>query len=85
LTVDCEKYSLRGKVMDEKLYDVVIYNCKTGVVDAIVGTKLPEANGTYNANKRLETVLSRINDDYNASIVDTGKYVKGDTIALSDR
>jgi len=64
--------------MDETLYDVIIYEIETGIVDAIPGVGMKKCSGFYNAEKRLETVLERINPQYDAEIVETGKYKKGD-------
>jgi hypothetical protein len=62
----------------DELYDVIVYEIATGIVDTIAGERMREFSGFYNANKRLETVLGRINDRYDAAIVETGKYKVGD-------
>jgi len=70
-------------VSEEKLYDVIIYHLETKSVDAIVGEKMPLDKGFYNAEKRLVTAFGRINSNYCAMIVDTGKYKKGDVVSES--
>ena len=66
--------------MSEELFDVVIYEMKSKRIDSIVGEKLFREKGFYNAEKRQLTALGRINDAYDAVIVPTGKYKKGDTL-----
>lgn len=63
----------------EKRFDVVIFNCETRIIDAVVGTNLGET-GFYNVNKRLMTALERINDRFDAEAVPTGVYSKGDVL-----
>jgi hypothetical protein len=63
-----------------KFYDVVIYEIETGIIDAITGKCMAKSTGFYNAHKRLETTLARINNRYYAKIVPTGTYKKGDKI-----
>jgi hypothetical protein len=41
--------------------------------------------GFHNAEKRLETALSRINEHYGAVIVPAGKYRKGDKLEARDQ
>ena len=64
--------------MSDKLYDVIIYEYATGKVESVPGKSMRMHKGYHNAEKRLDTVLSRINDAYSAAIVDEGKYKKGD-------
>lgn len=68
-----------------ELFDVVIYNLHTSEIDAVVGERLRLDTGFHNAEKRLETALSRINDRYNAVIVPAGKYRKGDKLEARDQ
>lgn len=65
----------------DQLYDVVIYEIATRKIDTIAGKDLRLASGHYNAERRLDTVLPRLNDRYNAEIVEAGKYRKGDVFA----
>lgn len=60
--------------MNDKLYDVVIYHCKSGVVEAVIGEGLSEKN----ADKRQMTGFHRVNENYSVSIVDAGTCKKGD-------
>lgn len=64
--------------MNDKLYDVIIYEIETGIVDTIAGHGMRKSTGFHNAEKRLNMVLGRINDSFDAVIVETGKYRKGD-------
>lgn len=59
-------------------YDVIIYNVETRKIDSVPGVDMNLDSGFYNANKRLETVLGRINEQYDAEIVESGKYKEGD-------
>lgn len=62
-------------------FDVVIYRLATRKVASVVGRNLVRDTGTYNAEKRLDTTMSRINlDDYSAAIVPTGKFKIEDTL-----
>ena len=63
---------------NDQLYDVVIYEAETGIVESIAGERLRYYSGFYNAAKRLDTVIGRLNNRYDAAIVPTGKYKKGD-------
>ena len=66
------------------MHDVVIYCKETRVVDTVAGAAM-----TYHkehgecATRRLATVLPRLNDRYDAAIVDAGKYEKGDKLPKS--
>lgn len=70
--------------MDNR-FDVLIYEVETGKVDTVAGTNLNRESGFHNAEKRLDTVLPRLNDHYNATIVETGKYKVGDVLKKGDR
>ena len=73
--------SAKGEEMKEpKLFDVVIVEIATRKVESIAGTRMERDKGFYNAEKRLETVISRINEDYFASIVPAEKYQVGDLL-----
>lgn len=63
--------------MKTKLFDVVIYNIETRLVESVVGKGMELEDGHYNARRRLLTVLPRLNDHYSAAIVQSGKYEKG--------
>lgn len=58
---------------DTPLWDVIIYEYATGVVDSVAGKNMQRSVGYYNAEKRLETVLPRLNDRYGAKIVPAGR------------
>lgn len=61
----------------EKRFDVIIYNIETREVDSVAGKDLAMDDGFYNAQKRLQTVIPRLNDRYNGAIVPTGKFAVG--------
>jgi hypothetical protein len=65
----------------EQLYDVVIYEIATRKIDTIAGKNLHHDSGHFNAERRLDTVLLRLNDRYNAEIVEAGKHQKGDVLS----
>lgn len=65
--------------------DVVIYNIKTRVISTMAGVNMIERaryEGCYSqsAEKRMETVSPRLNDDYGVRIVETGKFKPGDLL-----
>jgi hypothetical protein len=61
-------------------YDVIIYEIESGRVDTIAGKDMPLDSGSFHtAEKRLETVLPRLNGHYNAAIVPAGVYSVGKT------
>lgn len=62
----------------DPLYDVIVFRKETKVIDSIVGSRLRYDTGHNNALKRLDTIKGRINFDYDAAIVQTGTYKKGD-------
>jgi hypothetical protein len=66
--------------MSEDLYDVIIYELKTGRVDTIAGKGMKLDSGFYNAEKRSATVMPRLNDDYSVRIVPAGLYKVEDVI-----
>lgn len=66
--------------MNEALYDVVIYETATNLIESIVGRDLRLNEGFYNAEKRAETAWSRVNDRYAVAIVAAGAYSEGDTL-----
>lgn len=65
----------------EDLWDVVIFHYATRRIDSIAGERMSRATGFYNAQKRLETVLPRLNSQYGAMIVVSGTYQKGDVLS----
>ena len=69
----------------EKLFDVVIYNIETLIIDTIAGKDMRLNTGFTNAEKREETVSLRLNDHYNVKIVSAGKYKKGDKLKGKDK
>lgn len=68
----------------ETLFDVVIYEIDSRRVDTIAGKNLRESGSFHTADKRLDTVLPRLNDQYSAAIVPAGKYSVGSVIAETD-
>lgn len=69
----------------EQLYDVVIYEKATGIVDAVVGTNMRSWDGTGSgrntAELRVQTAEERINERYAAVAVEAGRYKKGSKIS----
>jgi hypothetical protein len=74
----------KAKPTIPKRYDVVIYEVETRVIDTIAGTDLlsedDPGHGFHTVEKRLETVLGRLNEHYDAIQVPAGKYKKGDVL-----
>ncbi len=66
--------------MSEKRWDVVIYEIGTRKIESIAGKDMKRDTGFTNAEKRMETVLLRINTSYSCRIVPAGKYQKGDEL-----
>jgi hypothetical protein len=64
-------------------YDIVVYEKKTGHVDAITGVSLNDV-GFHTVEKRLLTTISRLNDRFDAIAVPTGKYKKGGILPESE-
>ena len=64
--------------MTTKLYDVVIYELETGKIESIPGKSMRMNKGHFNAKKRLDTVIPRLNEHYWATIVTAGQYKIGD-------
>ena len=63
-----------------KTYDVIVYEISTMKVTSIVGSRMM-LEGKYNsAETRLETMYSRMNEHFNAKIVESGKYKVGDIV-----
>lgn len=68
----------------EPLHDVIVFHKASKVVESVVGKQLKYDTGTNNALKRLDTIKERINFDYDAAIVPTGHYDKGDKFKEAD-
>ena len=67
--------------MSSELFDVVIVDMQTRIVESIVGKNMRRTQGFHNAEKRLETAFGRINlDRYTADIVPAGQYKQGDVL-----
>lgn len=70
---------------EDQRYDVVIYNADDCKIESMAGENMPLARGSFHtAEKRLSTVLPRLNEDYTADIVPTGKYKKGMKLSRED-
>jgi hypothetical protein len=67
-------------VNEQDRYDVVIYEITTRTVESVIGENLLLRTGHYNAERRANTGLERINEHYDVAIVPTGEYKKGDYI-----
>ena len=63
-----------------KKFDVVIYEIGTRKVCSIAGKDLPEEGGFHTVDKRIETVMPRLNDSYNVMAVDAGAVKVGDVL-----
>ncbi len=66
--------------MSEKLYDVLIVEVSTGIVESIAGENMRRSTGHYNALRRVETVIPRINDRFFVDLFAAGKFKKGDCV-----
>lgn len=71
-------------VINDLLYDVVIFEIASRKVDAVIGERLRRWDGSgrgYNtAELRQQTGRERVNERYDAKIVPAGKFQKGDTL-----
>lgn len=67
----------------EQLFDIVIYEIATGIISSFGGKAMRRDTGFHNAEKRLDTVHSRISDDFSAAIVEAGEYRIGDVYVQS--
>lgn len=72
------------KTETEELHDVVIYEKTTRKIDTIIGTKMKSwdgrGSGRNTAELRMQTGQERINDRYECTMVEAGKYKKGDVL-----
>lgn len=72
------------KTKTEPRFDVVIYNYETRIIESIAGEDMRcsgrEGSYSQSAEKRVDTVLPRLNDSYGVMIVATGKFNKGDKL-----
>ena len=59
---------------------MVIYEIATRKTNAIVGRNLKESGDYHSVESRLEVVLPRLNEHYDAIEVEAGKYDKGDVL-----
>ncbi len=64
----------------ERRWDVFIYNIETREIVSEAGENLPETGSFHTVEKRIETVIGRINDAYSVDAVPTGKFKKGDIL-----
>lgn len=67
------------------LRDVVIFEIATKKIDTIAGVELEWTGPRNSVEVRLATVLSRLNERYDACSVPTGKYKKGDVLEKCDQ
>jgi hypothetical protein len=61
-----------------KLYDVAIIEIDSGKIEAIIGKNLNERQ----ADKRIETGLSRINENFYVDSIPAAKYSVGDIVEV---
>jgi hypothetical protein len=66
--------------VSEQLCDVVVVEVETGLVQSVVGENLRRTDGFHNAERRLETVVGRLNERYFASIVPAGQAKVGERL-----
>ena len=64
-------------VEPEARFDVVIYDKATRTVDTIIGRTMRLNEGHFNAVRRRDTGLERVNDAYSVAIVDAGTNKEG--------
>lgn len=72
------------KPKPQKLFDVVIVECETRVVQSVAGRDLPRVGSFHTVDKRIETVLSRINDQFFATEAPAGRFKAGDVFSEPD-
>lgn len=58
----------------------MVFEINTRKVTNIVGKDMEKNKGHYNAERRLNTILERMNENYDAAIVPAGSLKLGDTI-----
>jgi hypothetical protein len=63
----------------------VIFEIKTGKIDAIAGVALKPTGRFNSVESRLDVVLPRLNDDYSATDVPSGRFAKGDILPVENR
>ena len=63
------------------LWDVFIYEYKTRKIESVAGTNLPESGSFHTVEKRLDTVVGRLNDNYGVIAVPAGTHKKGDVLS----
>ena len=61
----------------ESAFDVVVYDNATRTISAVVGTSM----SMEKADKRVDTMLARINEEHGVEIVPSGLYAKGSILA----
>lgn len=76
---------MEGKMTKTKeLFDVVIYEKATRIIDAKIGENMRlwdgPGSGRNTADLRVQTGRERINDRYACDMVPAGKYQKGDVL-----
>lgn len=64
---------------EEPRYDVILFNVASREIIQLAGEDMLLSEGSFHtAEKRLMTVLERINSSYDAEIVPAGSYKVGD-------
>ncbi len=66
--------------MKKKRWDVVIYEIATGKINTIAGKDMLKSSSFHTVEKRIDTLLPRLNDRYSLKAVPAGKYKVGDVI-----
>lgn len=68
------KTKSKAKVNDKR-WDVVVFDMATRKVVSVAGTDLPESGSFHTVDKRVDTVLGRINlHNFSVAKVPPGKY-----------
>ncbi len=68
--------------MKKKLWDVVIYEIATGKIDTIAGKDMVKTGSFHTVEKRINTLLPRLNEQYSVKALPAGKYKVGDVIVI---
>lgn len=64
----------------DKLWDVVIVEIRTGKIESFAGDHMRRSGGFHCAERRADTVLGRLNENFTTRIVPTNTYKLGDVI-----
>jgi uncharacterized protein YijF (DUF1287 family) len=68
-----------------QLYDVVVYDVSTRLIETFVGRDLPMQTGLLSAVRRRDTWQRRVNDKFAVAVVVADKYKSGEILKASDK